>query len=208
MLAFPFTPFSLDLLGSLDRLKALNLAKQHAKLRCFSVLSMLHAHDKTVAALTLAGCLWSSHGMAVSDVCPAAHDVIISARTPEVDLYDAPTGKVAKVVAKVEFPPCTPITRISENMMLGVRIDGVEYWIPRGMVSYRFGAFYSTQCRTFLKLRAQDSGQTIAATRGLGLSCNPPENGSQARDRDARPPPVDSCENLAVRNKPCPDKKN
>ncbi|MEI9929652.1 MAG: hypothetical protein WDM89_03550 [Rhizomicrobium sp.] len=73
-----------------------------------------------------------------NDGCIAAGDLAISARTPQVDLYDSAQGKRVQTLDAAKFPACAPITGRAPNMMLQVNVSGTKYWVPPYMVKYRF----------------------------------------------------------------------
>ncbi|HEY1962529.1 MAG TPA: hypothetical protein VGG69_08935, partial [Rhizomicrobium sp.] len=53
----------------------------------------------------IALCVLASAAFAATEDCSTAKgDVVLSARTPEVDLYDAPTGKKVMTVEQGKFP--------------------------------------------------------------------------------------------------------
>ena len=74
---------------------------------------------------------------AADDCSSVTGDVILSARTPQVDLYDGPTGKRIKSVDDDKFPKCVAVTARAPNMMLQVSVDGQAVWVPPHMVNYR-----------------------------------------------------------------------
>ena len=100
--------------------------------------------------------------------CTGQMGVIISARTPEVDLYDAAAGGTrVSSIPKAKFPTCLKILEQSPSRMLKVDIDGKQYWIQPHMVQARMDA-PPPVCRT---LSATDANSTAGATRGLGEGC-------------------------------------
>ncbi len=64
-------------------------------------------------------------------------DVVLSARTPQVDLYDGANGKVVSTLDRDKLPSCTPVTARAPNMMLKVSVNGTDYWVPPHMVNAR-----------------------------------------------------------------------
>ena len=75
---------------------------------------------------------------AAGDACAnVAGDVVLSARTPEVDLYDAPNGKRVNTVKRDAFPACLAITSRAPNMMIQVTVNGSLVWVPPHMVNAR-----------------------------------------------------------------------
>ncbi len=98
----------------------------------------------------------------------AKGDVILKARTPEVDLYDGPNGKRVETLAADKFPSCAPITGRAPNMMLRVNVGGTAYWVPPHMVKYRFAGDAAPVCRN---LAMGSNEEKVGATRGLGEGC-------------------------------------
>lgn len=105
---------------------------------------------------------------ATADCASATGDVIIAARTPEVDLYDGASGKKVKTVEQSQFPTCTPITGRAPNFMLQVNMNGSQYWVPPYMVKYRFAGKLPAVCRN---LAMGTNTQKVGSTRGLGEGC-------------------------------------
>ena len=105
-----------------------------------------------------------------SDDCGAAQgDVVLEARTPQVDLYNDSAGtQKALTLDKQKFPACAPIVGRAPNMMLQVQIDGKKYWVAPHMVRYRFAGKLPAVCRN-LALGANQ--EKAGATRGLGEGC-------------------------------------
>jgi hypothetical protein len=116
------------------------------------------------AALTLAPAAFA----ATEDCGTAKGDVVLSARTPEVDLYDAPTGKKVMTVEQAKFPACAPITGRAPNFMLQVSMNGGKYWVPPYMVRYRFAGNLPPVCRN---LAMGSNTEKVGSTRGLGEGC-------------------------------------
>lgn len=95
-------------------------------------------------------------------------DMVLGARTPEVDLYDAASGKRVQTMDAKAFPTCIRITGRAPNMMLQVVVGGKPYWVPPHMVAYHFDGKLPAVCRNL----AMGSNQVkVGATRGLGESC-------------------------------------
>jgi hypothetical protein len=107
--------------------------------------------------------------LAESNECSSlAGDAVLSARTPQVDLYDAPNGKRIKSVDQDKFPKCLAVTQRAPNMMLQVSIDGAAVWVPPHMVNYRLSSKKPAICRNL----AMGSNDTkVGATRALGEDC-------------------------------------
>jgi len=105
---------------------------------------------------------------ATAPSCAATGDMVLAARTPEVDLYDASGGKRVQTMPAKEFPTCVPITGRAPNMMLQISLNGKPLWVPPHMVSYRFAGKLPAVCRNL----AMGTNQVkVGATRGLGESC-------------------------------------
>jgi hypothetical protein len=105
---------------------------------------------------------------AATDSCSGTGDLVISARTPQVDLYDAAQGKRVQSLDAAKFPACAPITGRAPNMMLQVDVSGTKYWVPPYMVKYRFSGKLPAVCRN---LAMGSNQQKVGATRGLGEGC-------------------------------------
>ena len=106
---------------------------------------------------------------AASDSCAKiAGDAILSARTPEVDLYDAPNGKRVGTIEKSKFPGCLAVAARAPNMMLQVALNGMQVWVPPHMVNARLTGKKPAICRN-LAMGGDDS--KVGATRALGEDC-------------------------------------
>ena len=103
-----------------------------------------------------------------ADNCPATGDMVLGARTPEVDLYDAAGGKRVQTLDAKSFPACVPITGRAPNMMLQVSVGGKPLWVPPYMVKYRFAGKLPAVCRN---LAMGSNTEKVGATRGLGEGC-------------------------------------
>jgi len=127
------------------------------------------------AGLLLAG-FQSSAIAQTDDACASARgDVVIAARTPQVDLYDGAIGKRVMTLDADKFPACAPISGRAPNMMLQVSVNGAKYWVPPHMVNYRFSGKSAAVCRNL----AMGSNQAkVGSTRGLGEDCPKPANGA------------------------------
>lgn len=112
----------------------------------------------------------SAPAMAVTEQdCAGAHgDVVLAARTPEVDLYATAGGKKVMTVEQSKFPACAPITGRATNFMLQVGVNGGKYWVPPYMVRYRFAGKLPPVCRN---LAMGSNEQKVGSTRGLGEGC-------------------------------------
>jgi hypothetical protein len=105
---------------------------------------------------------------ASEDCSGAAGDVVLVARTPEIDLYDGASGKKVMTLEDSKFPACTPITGRAPNFMLRVNLNGTAYWVPPYMVKYRFAGKLPAVCRN---LAMGSNEQKVGSTRGLGEGC-------------------------------------
>lgn len=118
----------------------------------------------------------SSPAFAVTEECTSSTgDVVLQARTPEVDLFDAPSGKKVMTLEQAKFPACAPITGRAPNFMLQVSVNGGKYWVPPYMVRYRFAGKLPAVCRN---LALGSNEQKVGSTRGLGEGC-PKTGGSR-----------------------------
>jgi hypothetical protein len=100
--------------------------------------------------------------------CSGQMGIVLSARTPEVDLFDAASGgQRISSIPKAKFPTCLKILETSPSRMLKVDIDGKQVWIQPHMVQTRTDA-PPPICRT---LAESDANSTAGATRGLGEGC-------------------------------------
>ena len=126
---------------------------------------------RVFACLVFAGGVLAAPAFADED-CPSAKgDVVIAARTPQVDLYDAAMGKRMLTLDQDKFPNCAPIIARASNMMLEVEVNGGRYWVPPHMVKYRFAGNLPPVCRNL----AMGSNETkVGSTRGLGEGCPKP----------------------------------
>lgn len=123
------------------------------------------------AALVCGFVLSAGPALADDSCSQAKGDVVISARTPEVDLYDGPDGKRVMSLEQDKFPPCTPITGRAPNMMLRVDFGTSVYWVPPYMVKYRFAGSLPPVCRNLAMGTTQEK---LGSTRGLGEGCPKP----------------------------------
>jgi hypothetical protein len=123
------------------------------------------------ACVVLAGSAMAAPALADEDCASAKGDVVIAARTPQVDLYDAAMGKRVMTLDEDKFPACAPIVARASNMMLEVEVNGARYWVPPHMVKYRFAGNLPAVCRNL----AMGSNETkMGSTRGLGEGCPKP----------------------------------
>jgi len=123
------------------------------------------------ACVLIAGSVVAAPALADEDCASAKGDVVIAARTPQVDLYDAAMGKRVMTLDEDKFPACAPIVARAGNMMLEVEVNGTRYWVPPHMVKYRFAGNLPPVCRNL----AMGSNETkMGSTRGLGEGCPKP----------------------------------
>jgi hypothetical protein len=106
--------------------------------------------------------------LAANDCAGVKGDAVLSARTPEVDLYDAPAGKRIRTLDESKFPKCLAVTQRAPNMMLQVSIDGAQVWVPPHMVNYRLTGKKPAICRN---LAMGGNNTNVGATRALGEDC-------------------------------------
>jgi hypothetical protein len=126
---------------------------------------------RTLLLTFLAGAatLMAAPTFASSDDCSnITGDAVLSARTPQVDLYDGPNGKRIKSVDDDKFPKCLAVTQRAPNMMLQVTVDGAPVWVPPHMVNYRLTGKKPAICRN-LAMGGNDT--KVGATRALGEDC-------------------------------------
>ncbi len=124
------------------------------------------ARFAVVAALLFAAALPAYS--ASNSTCTLQNNFIVSARTPEVDLFDAPSGgQPVSTMTKADFPSCLPIRGTSPSGMLKIEISGKTYWVQPHMVVFKTSANAPVVCRKILG--AADASTTT--TRGLGDKC-------------------------------------
>jgi len=120
-----------------------------------------------VAAFMLASAV---PAYAEANSCTPQNNLIVSARTPEVDLFEAPTGgQPVLTMAKADFPSCLPILEQSPNKMLKVDINGKTYWVQPHTVVFKTASDKPVVCR---KLAAAGDEAKTGSTRALGEGCN------------------------------------
>jgi hypothetical protein len=126
-------------------------------------------HILLSAAITSCFALVSAAARSNNDCSAVQGDVVLEARTPQVDLFNDAAGKeTALTLDKAKFPTCAPIIGRAANMMLQVQVDGKKYWVAPHMVRYRFAGKLPAVCRN-LALGANQ--EKAGATRGLGEGC-------------------------------------
>ena len=124
---------------------------------------------RTILRAGLAGAFALAAAPAFAAECAnLAGDAILSARTPQVDLYDAPNGKRIKSLDNDKFPKCLAVTQRAPNMMLQVSIDGAPVWVAPHMVNYRLTSKKPAICRN-LAMGGNDT--KVGSTRALGEDC-------------------------------------
>lgn len=122
-----------------------------------------------LALALLAAPAWASADTA----CQGNEDMVLSARTPQVDLYDGANGKRVMSMDQDKFPTCLPVASHAANMMLEVNIGGTNYWVPPHMVNARVAASGKPICR---KLAMGGEEAKVGSTRGLGEGCPKPSS--------------------------------
>ena len=129
-----------------------------------------------LAAIAL---ICATHSAAfASDSCSKVKgNVVLSARTPQVDLYDNADGRNRVMsLDKGKFPNCTPVIARAPNMMLQVTLNNTPYWIPPHMVNTRIAGKRPSICRNL----AMGSDQAkVGSTRALGEDCPKPKSSGQ-----------------------------
>jgi hypothetical protein len=129
---------------------------------------------RTFASVIVVGSMMAAPALGDEDCASAKGDVVIAARTPQVDLYDAAMGKRVMTLDQDKFPACAPIVARANNMMLQVDVNGTRYWVPPYMVKYHFAGNLPPVCRNL----AMGSNETkLGSTRGLGEGC--PKQGAK-----------------------------
>jgi hypothetical protein len=99
-------------------------------------------------------------------LCSGKANIVLNARMPAVDLFDAPSGgKVVATITNDKFPPCLPILEQSPAFTLKVQINGGQYWIQPSTVRFR------TKPASCAPSLVQNSDTKLGATRGLGEGC-------------------------------------
>jgi hypothetical protein len=127
-------------------------------------------------ALAGAVVFFAAPAFAAGECSNITGNAVLSARTPQVDLYDAPTGKRIKSVDDDKFPKCLAVAQQAPNMMLQVTIDGQAVWVPPHMVNYRLLSKKPAICRN---LAMGGDSTKVGSTRALGEDCPKPKGGSQ-----------------------------
>jgi len=123
---------------------------------------------RTILLAAFAIALGTLPALASTECAGISGDAVLSARTPQVDLYDAPTGKRIKSIDDDKFPKCLAVTQRAPNMMLQVKIDGAAVWVPPHMVNYRLAGKKPAICRN---LAMGGNNTNVGATRALGEDC-------------------------------------
>jgi hypothetical protein len=126
-------------------------------------------------ALASAFALSALPAFAADSCTSVTGDAVLSARTPQVDLYDGPSGKRIKSVDDDKFPKCLAVTQKAPNGMLQVTIDGGAVWVPPNMVNARVAAGGKPICR---KMAMGDNDTKVGSTRALGEGCPADKGGN------------------------------
>ncbi|MGH8323811.1 MAG: hypothetical protein ACRETD_08455 [Steroidobacteraceae bacterium] len=125
--------------------------------------------NRLVLGFALAGCTLMTAPAFAADTCSGVSgNAILSARTPQVDLYDGPTGKRIKTLDADKFPKCLAVSQKAPNGMLQVTIDGQVGWVPPNMVNARVAGTSKPVCRN-LAMGGDDT--KVGSTRALGEGC-------------------------------------
>jgi hypothetical protein len=121
-------------------------------------------------ALAGAFTLAAAPAFAANDCSSVTGDAVLSARTPEVDLYDGsgPGSKRIKSLDDDKFPKCLPIAKKAPNGMMEVTVDGVDAWVLPNQVNARVTGESKPICRN-LAMGGTDTA--AGATRGAGEGC-------------------------------------
>jgi len=121
-----------------------------------------------VAVFTLA----AAPALAATDECTSVTgDAVLSARTPEVDLYDGPAGKRLKSIDNSKFPKCLAIAQKAPNGMMQVTIDGQPSWVLPNQVNARVASGAKPICRN---LAMGGNDKAVGSTRAMGEGCPKP----------------------------------
>jgi hypothetical protein len=102
-------------------------------------------------------------------------DAVLSARTPQVDLYDGPAGKRLKTLDNDRFPKCLPVAQKAPNGMMQVTVGGQAGWVLPNQVNARVANGAKPICRN-LAMGGNDT--KVGSTRGLGEGCPKPTGGN------------------------------
>jgi len=108
--------------------------------------------------------------------CSATGNIVLSAKTPEVDLYEgndpSESARFSRTLSAADFPTCLGIEGQAPNAMLKVAIGGKDYWVPPNMVRFRMAAAGNARPICAKWASNSDEQETVGATRGLGQGCH------------------------------------
>jgi hypothetical protein len=124
------------------------------------------------AAVAGAFTLAAAPAFAADDCSSVAGDAVLSARTPQVDLYDGPAGKRIKSVDDDKFPKCLAVAQKAPNGMLQVTVDGQAAWVLPNQVNARVAGGAKPICRN---LAMGGDSTKVGSTRALGEGCPKPQ---------------------------------
>jgi len=127
----------------------------------------------TLLRMALAGAftLAAAPAFAADECSSVAGDAVLSARTPQVDLYDGPAGKRIKSIDDDRFPKCLAISQKAPNGMMQVTVDGQSGWVLPNQVNARVAGGAKPICRN---LAMGGDTTKVGSTRGLGEGCAKP----------------------------------
>jgi len=129
-----------------------------------------------ILALTGALTLAAAPAFAADECSTVTGDAVLSARTPEVDLYDGPAGKRIKSLDNDRFPKCLAVAQKAPNGMMQVTVDGQPAWVLPNQVNARTTGNNKPICRN-LAMGGNDT--TAGSTRAVGEGCSKPTGGKQ-----------------------------
>jgi hypothetical protein len=112
--------------------------------------------------------LAAAPALSAEDCSSVAGDAVLSARTPQVDLYDGPAGKRIKSIDDDKFPKCLAVSQKAPNGMLQVTVDGQAAWVLPNQVNARVAGGSKPICRN---LAMGGDATKVGSTRALGEGC-------------------------------------
>lgn len=132
----------------------------------------------TIGIAALAAAMLATPALADA-TCTGNGNMVLSAKTPQVDLYDAADGKRVMTMDDGKFPTCLPVVAQASNSMLEINVNGTNYWVPPHMVNARMTQVAGKPiCRTLAM--GGDNDKKPGSTRALGEGCpKPTTNGGQ-----------------------------
>jgi hypothetical protein len=126
-------------------------------------------------ALAGAFTLAAAPAFAADECTSVTGDAVLSARTPQVDLYDGPAGKRLSSIDNSKFPKCLAVTQKAPNGMMQVTVDSQSGWVLPNQVNARVASGAKPICRN-LAMGGNDT--KVGSTRGLGEGCAKPTGGN------------------------------